>query len=121
MSFCLWGLCNYLVSQLAKDLIPEFFIVDALVNNIVGKNLFFSPAQVGVISEAEDQLEEGHRVVVIRRLGLCQERGLDGFPLHLPEVGLEVDVGKLKKGNRDQGNLWVWLWGPSSWVTFEKT
>ena len=45
----------------------------------------------------EDEFEDGQGLLEVRVLGLGQEWGLDGFPLHLPQVGLEVDVGHLRE------------------------
>lgn len=59
-------------------------------------HLLLSPAEVVVVHEPEDELEDGQRLVVVALLRLGQERRLDRLALHLPQVRLEVDVGPLE-------------------------
>ena len=84
-----------LVGELAVDLVPQLLVPDPLVDDVVAQDLLLLPGELGVVHEAEDQLEDRQRLLVVALLGLRKEGGLYWLLAHLPEVGLEVDVGHL--------------------------
>ena len=84
-----------LVGQLAEDFVAQLLVLKPLVDDVVREDLLPRSAEVVVVHEPEDQLEDGEGLLVVRLLALAQERCLDRLALHLPQVRLEVDVGHL--------------------------
>ena len=68
---------------------------DPLVDDVVTEDLLPLSAQLAVVHESQDKLEDGQGLLVVTLLGLGKERCLDWLLPHLPEVRLEVDVGHL--------------------------
>ena len=73
-----------------------------LVDDVVAEGLLAGVTEVVVIHEAQDQLEEGQRLLIVRLFSLGQERSADRLPLHAPQVGLVPDyIRSVNSGNID--------------------
>lgn len=83
-----------MIRQLAKDLVPQFFVHYPFIHYVIAQCLLPFPAQVVLVHEAEDHLEDHQRVRVILVTSLREERRLYGLPFHAEDVAFEVNVGE---------------------------